>query len=370
MNQRHLWTTVAVFLSVLGLPSVGRTQTIKGNAPTYQASAIADAVKVGEYQSPKPKPTLDAVNTQIHPHSVEGRQAATLYIRNIPVLTFLSSAPVTHAETKVGTIGNSEGVKSYALAASHSAKVASLGSVMDVSKSPSSIIANDPVQRASLVASKINRLIRDNADASQITVSWKTGEKSPVNNNNKAQDKSYSVQQQLDRYTIKINGKELVEINAATQLADSTRNPAQDALQATNRLRRLIGNASPISEIANLPANTTISMPKLPQQVAIRGIKLNFKGLASWYGYDWAGRKTANGERFNPEAMTAAHRSLPMGTKVRVTNTRNGQSVVVRINDRGPYIGGRIIDLSLGAARILGMMNSGVAPVRIDVLGR
>ncbi|MFM2062235.1 MAG: hypothetical protein RLZZ507_1905 [Cyanobacteriota bacterium] len=369
MNQRHLWTTVAVFLSVLSLPAVGHAQTTKGNTPTSQTSALADVVKVGEYQSPTQETSLDAVNTQIHPHSIEGRQAATLYIRNIPVLTFLGSAPVKSAETKVGTIGNSEGVKSSTLAASNSAKVASVGSGIDVSKSPSSIIADDPVQRAGLLASKINQLIRENADASQITVSWKTGEKSPVNHN-KAQDKGSSVQQQLDRYTIKINGKELVEINAATQLADSTRNPAQDALQATNRLRRLIGNASPISEIANLPANTTISMPKLPQQVAIGGIKLNFKGIASWYGYDWAGRKTANGERYNPEGMTAAHRSLPMGTKVRVTNTRNGQSVVVRINDRGPYIGGRIIDLSLGAARMLGMINSGVAPVRIDVLGR
>jgi rare lipoprotein A len=368
MNQRHLWTTVAVFLSVLGVPAVGRTQTTTGNSPTTQASAVADAVKVGEYQSPTQENTLDAVNTQIHPHSVEGRQAATLYIRNIPVLTFLGSNPVKSAETKVGTIGNSQGVKSYIPAASNSAKVASVGSVMDVSKSPSSIIADDPVHRASLVASKINQLMREDADASKIIVSWKTGEKSPVNNN-KAQDKSSSVQQQPDSYTIKINGKELVEINESTQLADTTNNLAQDALQATNRLRRLIGQASPISEIANLPPRTTLSMPKLPQQVAGR-IKLNFQGIASWYGYDWAGRKTANGERYNPEGMTAAHRSLPMGTKVRVTNTRNGKSVIVRINDRGPYIGGRVIDLSLGAARILGMMSSGLAPVRIEVLGR
>lgn len=366
MNQRHLWTTVAVFLSVLGVPAVGRTQTTKGNAPTNQEPAVADAVKVGEYQSPTQKPSLDAVNTQIHPHSIEGRQAATLYIRNIPVLTFVSSAPVASTETKVGTMGKAEGVSTDAQTGGKSAKVASVGSVMDVSKSPNTIIADDPVQRASLVAAQINQLIRENADASKITVSWKTGEKSPVNNN-KAQDKGSSVQQQPDRYTIKINGKELVEINEATQLADTTNNLAQDALQATNRLRRLIGNASPISQIANLPKNQ-ISLPNLPQQVA--RIKLNFKGIASWYGYDWAGRKTANGERFNPEAMTAAHRSLPMGTKVRVTNTRNGKSVVVRINDRGPYIGGRIIDLSLGAARMIGMMSSGVAPVRIEVLGR
>ncbi|AFZ55771.1 septal ring lytic transglycosylase RlpA family protein [Anabaena cylindrica FACHB-243] len=366
MNQRHLWTTAALFLTVLGTPSVGLTQTTEENTPTSPASALTDVVKVGEYQSPAQKPTLDAVKTDIHPHSIGGRQAATLYIRNIPVLTFLSSAPVTSAETKVGAVANGNGVKSYALVSNNSAKVASIGNVIDVSKSPSSI-ADDPVQRASVVAARINQLIDENVDASQITVSWKTTEQSPVNN--KAQDKTHSVKQQLDRYTIKVDGQELVEINQGTQLADSTKDLARDALQATNRLRRLIGNASPISEIANLPVSTPALTSKLPQQIA-RGFKINFQGIASWYGYDWAGRKTANGERFNPDAMTAAHRSLPMGTQVRVTNTRNNRSVVVRINDRGPYIGGRIIDVSIGAARLLGMVGSGVAPVRIDILGR
>jgi rare lipoprotein A len=367
MNQRHLWTIVALSVAISGLPSVGRTQTAKDNPPVSQASVMADAVKVGEYQSPEQKPTLDAVKTEIHPHSVEGNHAATLYIRDIPVLTFLSSTPVANTDTKMGAIGKAGGVDSYALVASNSAKAASMGNVMDVGKSFRPI-ANDPVQRASVVASRINQLIRENADASQITVSWKTEEKSSVKN--KAQDKGSSVIQQLDRYTIKIDGKELVEVNEGTRLADTTKNLAQDALQATNRLRRLIGNASPISEIANSRASTSGSIPKLPQQIAIGGVKINFKGMASWYGYDWSGNKTASGERFNPEAMTAAHRSLPLGTKVRVINTRNGRSVVVRINDRGPYIGGRIIDLSAGAARLLGMIGSGIAPVRLEVLGR
>jgi rare lipoprotein A len=367
MNQRHLWTIVALSVAISGLPSVGRTQTAKDNPPVSQASVMADAVKVGEYQSPEQKPTLDAVKTEIHPHSVEGNQAVTLYIRDIPVLTFLSSTPVANTDTKMGAIGKAGGVNSYALVASNSPKAPSMGNIMDLGKSFSPI-ANDPVQRASVVASRINQLIRENADASQITVSWKTEEKSSVNN--KAQDKGSSVIQQLDRYTIKIDGKELVEVNEGTRLADTTRNLAQDALQATNRLRRLIGNAYPISEIANLPASTSGSIPKLPQQIAIGGVKINFKGMASWYGYDWSGNKTASGERFNPEAMTAAHRSLPLGTKVRVINTRNGRSVVVRINDRGPYIGGRIIDLSAGAARLLGIIGSGIAPVRLEVLGR
>lgn len=91
-------------------------------------------------------------------------------------------------------------------------------------------------------------------------------------------------------------------------------------------------------------------------------------GPASWYGPGFHGRKTANGERFNMHELTAAHRSLPFGTKVRVTNQKNGKSVVVRINDRGPYAGGRVIDLSRGAAQALSMVGAGVAPVKLQVL--
>ena len=79
----------------------------------------------------------------------------------------------------------------------------------------------------------------------------------------------------------------------------------------------------------------------------------------------FAGRKTASGECFNPQAMTAAHRSLPFGVMVRVVNAGNGKSVTVRINDRGPFVKGRVIDLSLGAARAIGMVASGVGSVRI-----
>ncbi len=94
----------------------------------------------------------------------------------------------------------------------------------------------------------------------------------------------------------------------------------------------------------------------------------SYSGKASWYGERFHGRQTASGERYNMNAMTAAHRTLPFGTRVRVTNKSNGRSVVVRINDRGPFVGGRVIDLSYAAARRVGMVNSGTAPVRVDVL--
>jgi rare lipoprotein A len=92
------------------------------------------------------------------------------------------------------------------------------------------------------------------------------------------------------------------------------------------------------------------------------------KGLASWYGPDFHGKLTSNKEIYNMHALTAAHKNLPFGTYVRVTNLNNGKSVIVRINDRGPFVKGRIIDLSYAAAKKLGIDITGVAPVKIKVL--
>lgn len=89
-------------------------------------------------------------------------------------------------------------------------------------------------------------------------------------------------------------------------------------------------------------------------------------GNGSWYGRWHHGRKTASGDRFNMYQMTAAHRTLPLGTIVRVTNPSNGKMVKVKINDRGPYYGGRVIDLSAAAARALGMSRKGTARLRIE----
>lgn len=90
------------------------------------------------------------------------------------------------------------------------------------------------------------------------------------------------------------------------------------------------------------------------------------KGTASYYADFFHGRLTANGERFNMHALTAAHKTLPFGSMVRVTNLDNGKSVMVRINDRGPYVDGRIIDLSLKAARELGMVHHGIGRVLLE----
>ena len=100
--------------------------------------------------------------------------------------------------------------------------------------------------------------------------------------------------------------------------------------------------------------------------VAAEGAKPLGKGVASWYGPGFHGKKTANGERFNTNDLTAAHKTLPFGTKVQVTNERTGKSVVVRINDRGPYAHGRVIDLSKAAAEAVGI--EGVGQVTLAAL--
>ena len=95
------------------------------------------------------------------------------------------------------------------------------------------------------------------------------------------------------------------------------------------------------------------------------GAQVLDQGLASWYGERFHGKRTASGEPFNMQELTAAHRTLPFGTRVRVRNLDNGREVVVRINDRGPFNGRRVIDLSRAAATALGMVKSGVVKVQV-----
>ena len=92
------------------------------------------------------------------------------------------------------------------------------------------------------------------------------------------------------------------------------------------------------------------------------------RGYASYYAQYHEGLRTASGERFHTDSLTAAHRSLPFGTRVRVTNLANGRHVIVRINDRGPYVRGRMLDVSYAAARKLGMLQRGVGRIRMEVL--
>jgi rare lipoprotein A len=299
-----------------------------------------EAVKVGEHQSQAEVDIVEETVASIYPHEMNGRQAATVYVRGIPVITFLgsdaaeqlnqSSSPAAGSEVKIAA---TQGTTLEASADSSSDTSATAGSDDDYT--------SDPVWRATSIAARLNQMHRDNTNAEDITVSWDA---------------------EQERYVIKVNDEELVEINPETLLPDTTNDIAEDALQVTNRLRRQMGDAPPLREVAGRPRPA-------PQEVSVGPVQFSVRGMASWYGPGFHGNRSASGEIFNQNALTAAHRNLPFGTQVRVTNLNNGQSVIVRINDRGPYSGGRVIDLSAAAARAVGLIQAGVAPVSLDVLG-
>lgn len=363
MKKRLLSTTVALLTAALGIPLSCHAESTRAvnyskensKATSSQTGTVAqtpNVVKVGEYQSTAATKTMDTVIARVQSHEQAGRQAVTLYVRNIPVLTFVGSAPTKTSSTKLGSTGNDS--------ATDGIKVATRGELPDLNTQKSTgtdatlSAANAPVWRAAAVAAKLNQMSLDSVDASKITVHWKGNSKSTQN-------------KAAERYSIKVNDQELIEINSDTKVPAPTKNLAQDALQVTNRLRRLLGNAQPLKEVAGMPKP---QLPKPAQNIALGPVRFSLSGIASWYGPGFNGRRSANGEVYNQNALTAAHKSLPFGTRVRVTHVRTGRSVVVRINDRGPYSGGRIIDLSAAAARIIGVMQSGVAPVRVEVLGR
>lgn len=112
------------------------------------------------------------------------------------------------------------------------------------------------------------------------------------------------------------------------------------------------------------------SLTKIPQTGSTKGYQKtkSFTGKASWYGGKFHGRKTASGERYNQYAMTAAHKKLPFGTRLLVKNLANGRKVIVRINDRGPFIRGRVLDVSKKAAQKLGFIRQGVAKIKAYIL--
>lgn len=124
----------------------------------------------------------------------------------------------------------------------------------------------------------------------------------------------------------------------------------------------------PMALVGCLALVAGCSSTSYDSETDVSGRGYRAEGTASYYGKAHHGKRTASGERFNQNALTAAHRTLAFGTRVRVTNLDNGRSVVVRINDRGPFGRGRIIDLSKAAAEQLNMLRTGTAPVRLEGL--
>jgi len=325
-------------------------------------AALSSVRKVGEYQSQEDVQEAAETIVNIYPRQIGGRQAATIHVRSIPILTFLGAPqPEPSASATPQSVAQSSSLQSVSQTTTATSGVkrptpsddaetdsnleASPAGVtattLQANAAGNSAEASDPVERALAIAAQINQLNRDGVDAETITVRWDATQ---------------------EQYVIQVSGQDLVAINADTILPDTTRNPAEDALQATNRLRRLLGDAPPLREIQGRPRPTV--------QFSLGSVQATLSGLASWYGPGFHGNRSASGEVFNQNGMTAAHRSLPFGTQVRVTNLSNGRAVVVRINDRGPFARGRVIDLSAGAAQVIGLTSSGVAPVSLEVMGQ
>lgn len=332
--KQQLASGLAAALLLSGVSAAtAPAQTASDTSDNKSAEAIAsnDAAIGSEAVQPGAElaPSLNE-DILVHAHAIDGRQAATLYVKDLPVLTFIG--------TEVHSLSNSS--DAVALAISDTA-----GTSLDVETAPAGDLLDpaleaDPVLRATTLGSQIDP---DAIDAESISVRWN---------------------EDTDGYIVTLADEDLIALDSRTILADTTEDAAEDALQVTNRLRRLLGDAEPVSEIEGLPEPVVEAAPV--QNVAI--VSSNVGG-ASWYGPGFHGRLSANGETFNQYAMTAAHRTLPFGTNVLVTNVYNGRQVTVRINDRGPYAGDRIIDLSQGAAEVIGLIDSGVGTVQIDVLG-
>jgi rare lipoprotein A len=378
-SKQHLWSglTAALFLTTtLGTASVSFANPVSPSGNEGENTVSADAspdtviarnsvdieaaseshdevVKVGEYQSEQPIGSSDEAIAEILPYAQDGRETAILYVNDIPVLTFLGSetsdveshdSSSAQAPSATQALVTEEGDADVKVASSQEVDSGRRRSERSPDTEPE-VDETDPVWRATAVAAKLNQLYRDGVDPASITVAWS--------------DDS-------NAFVISANGEELARVDSTTILPDTTNNLAQDALQATNRIRRQMGGAAPLSFIEGY---SDYQLYLQSQPIALGPVQFTLTGMASWYGPGFDGNYSASGEVFNQNALTAAHRSLPFGTNVRVTNLDNGLSVVVRVNDRGPYSGDRVIDLSMGAAAAIGLVQSGIAPVNLEVLG-
>jgi len=344
--QKQLTTgfTAALLLSGVGATLVGAQSTqlsATNEVESIEANA-ASAVESSEPKSTQPSESAVGIDSDlaptlseeisVYPHAIDGRQAATLFVKDIPVLTFIG--------TEVDSLSNGSDAISIAANSDVSTlqiEAAGSGDILNAAAE------NDPVLRATDLGMQLDP---EMLDAEALSVRW---------------------HEETDGYIVTHGDEDLIALDSRTILADTTEDAAEDALQVTNRLRRLIGEAAPVTEIEGLPEPEPEPEP-IVAAAPTPAIAYSNVGGASWYGPGFHGRLTANGEIYNQYGITAAHRTLPFGTRVLVTNLYTGLQVTVRINDRGPYAGNRIIDLSRGAADQIGLTSSGVGTVQLDIL--
>jgi rare lipoprotein A len=367
-NWSYSLSTSVVALAIISSLAGHSAQAQSGSQLEVKAAnastSLPNSLKVGETRSQSLTRTKDDAIARIHTHKLNGKNAATVYVRGIPVVTYIESEESaksvsentasaslktkgeTKSEPKGETKKNSESVK----LPTTSTNLESSNSVSPEKSSDDSsenlLTSSNPIERATAAAALINQLNRDGLDANKIIPAWKNG-----------------------NYVIKLGDRGMLKLDHQAVFPESLQNQTQDVLESANLLRRLLGGAEPVLEVVNAPkpklAARSSATPALNSQIV--GV---MSGMASWYGPGFDGNYSASGEVFNANELTAAHLTLPFGTLVRVVNMDNNQSVVVRINDRGPYIHDRVIDISTAAANVIGLISSGVAPVRLEVLSK
>ncbi|MEA5478852.1 septal ring lytic transglycosylase RlpA family protein [Pseudanabaena galeata UHCC 0370] len=361
-NWSYTLSTSVVALAIvssLASHSAQAQTEVKATNVSTSLSNSSNSLKVGETRSQSLTRTKDDSIARIHTHKLNGKNAATVYVRGIPVVTYIESEESAKSATEktANTTSDSLKTKGETKKNSESVKLPASTTNLEPSNSDSPAKSADdssenlltsanPVERATAAAALINQLNRDGLDANKIIPAWKNG-----------------------NYVIKLGDRAMLKFDQQAVFPGSLQNQTQDVLESANLLRRLLGRANPVVEVVNAPkpkiAARSTSTPALNNRIV--GV---MSGMASWYGPGFDGNYSASGEIFRASELTAAHPSLPFGTLVRVVNMDNNQSVVVRINDRGPYIHGRVIDISTAAANVIGLISSGVAPVRLEVLSK
>lgn len=311
--------SAAVLLCAAGLPLAASAEQTVGNAranlqetlevAVEQSDAETTGTVAAEREAARLNPELEALSDRflVTDHTLDNQRIAILRIDNLPVLTFFDESETGTAKADEAAIATTE--------AEH-------------------------LQRAVTVARRLDDFVQTVGNPEAIGVRWDAD---------------------LEEYVITLDGEQLVLINDSTGYTNTTGQRQTDALQATNRLRNLLGATTNLTAVEGAPE--PVAAVRSTQDIVS-----SFTGRASWYGPGFHGNQTASGEVFNQNALTAAHRTLPFGTRVRVTNVNNNRYVVVRINDRGPFSRGRVIDLSAGAAREIGLHRAGVGTVRVEVL--
>jgi rare lipoprotein A len=351
----RLSTSVVAFAIISSLASYS-AQAQSGSQLEVKAANASNSLKVGETRSQSLTRTKDDAIARIHTHKLNGKNAATVYVRGIPVVTYIESEESAKStsentvsdslKTKGETKKNSESVKLPATTVNSEPSKSDSPAKSSDDSSENLLTSSNPIERATAAAALINQLNRDGLDANKIIPAWKNG-----------------------NYVIKLGDRGMLKFDQQAVFPESLQNQTQDILESANLLRRLLGGAEPVLEVVNAPkpklAARSSATPALNSQIV--GV---MSGMASWYGPGFDGNYSASGEVFNASELTAAHLTLPFGTLVRVVNMDNNQSVVVRINDRGPYMHDRVIDISTAAANVIGLISSGVAPVRLEVLSK